>query len=536
MSIPKEPRQQMINMMYLVLTALLALNVSAEILKAFALVNESLEKTTSTIIDKNEIMFKQLEKKMADDPVKSKPYFEKAQLARRYCDDLYKHISALKVIIIDRGGNENGKIDDEDFQEKEEGEPKRTMGESNLEITTWAILEENAGKRGKELRKKITETREKLVALVDTAERAGIKLPLTLPTDPPSKDIGDKKNWQWSIFGLVPQAAGITLLTKFESDTKNSEADILAYLLSKIEASDFKFNVLEAKVIPNSKNVMIGDEYQAEIFVGASSSTLNPLIYIGKLDESDNLVEIYDSVPVQGTKGVYIKRPSGEGIQKYEGVIKVKGPTGEYQNFAFRQEYLSYKSMVIVSPEKMNVLYIALDNPLAISVPGIAPEDVTAGISEGSLSGGKGKYIARVTTPGEVTVSVSIKKKEGGTKAMGQVKFRVKRIPPPTPKIGGLQGGTMKAGTFKAQTGIIAELENFLFEGVRYNIVEFEMFYVAARQDGISAKTTGPLFDAKMGTFIARAKPGDLFNFSNIKARGPDGLSVKLPDITFRLN
>ena len=101
MSIPKEPRQQMINMMYLVLTALLALNVSAEILKAFALVNQSLEKTTNTIIDKNDAMYKQFDKKMSEDPGKTKPQYEKAKLVKQYCDEMYKYLGEIKIKIID---------------------------------------------------------------------------------------------------------------------------------------------------------------------------------------------------------------------------------------------------------------------------------------------------------------------------------------------------------------------------------------------------------------------------------------------------
>lgn len=536
MSIPKEPRQQMINMMYLVLTALLALNVSAEILKAFALVNESLEKSADIIVEKNELMMKQFERKMADDPGKTKPYFDKAQKVQQYCNEFNKYLEEIKNLVIDRGGNKNGKVDEGDFLELEEGEPRRWEGESNLEVITWALLEEEGGKRGIEFKKKIIETREKLLELVDTADRYKIKLSLTLPAD--SKTVGgEKKDWQFSIFHMVPLAAGITLFSKFQSDIKNSESEILAYLLGRISSDDFTFDKLEARVVPSSRNIMIGEEFKAEIFVAASSSTLNPSIFIGKLDSSDNLVEVRDSLQVEGGKGIYTAKPSSEGPQNFEGSIKVKKPNGTIQSFSFREEYLSYKGGIVVSPDKMNVFYLGLDNPVSISVPGVAPEDVTASMTNGNISGAKGKYMVRPTATGKATITVAIKKKEGGgSKQMGSSDFRVRRVPPPVPKIGGQSGGTIKSSTFKAQTGMIADLEDFLFEGVRFNVVEYEMLYIPLRQEGISAKTTGPLFDSKMQSYVQKAKPGDVFYFSNIKARGPDGTTVKLPDIIFKMN
>jgi len=529
----------MINLMYLVLTALLALNVSAEILRAFMLVNRSLQKTSEIIIDKNEIIYKQFEKKMSEDPTKTKPFYDKAQFAKKYCGEVYQKFQENKAVLIDEGGDQSGKVDKGDFMDTP-GEEDRLKGEANLETSSMVLLVEKNGKRAKELRDAVKNTRDKLLQLVenkDDKDRLTKTLPLAEPTDPPKKD-GIQKTWQESLFGEIPLAAAVTLISKFESDIKSSESEIINYLLNQISATDFKFDQLEAKVIANTNYVMIGQEYKAEIFVSAFSSTQNPQVLLGTLDEGGNLLQMRDSVPVQNGKGMYVVRPSSEGEQKYSGVVRIRRPGGDFEDYAFNSSYQVAKGSFVVSPEKMNVLYIAIENPIAVSVPGFPAEKVKASISQGSLTGGKGKYMAMPTTPGKAGVTVTVEINEDGkttSKVMGTQEFRVKRVPDPVPMIGGQEGGQMKAGTFKAQTGLQAVLKDFDFEGVRYAVVEFEMSYIAKRQDLVSSKTQGALFDSRMQEFLSRAKPGDIFIMENIKAVGPDKLPRKLPSITFKL-
>ncbi len=231
-----------------------------------------------------------------------------------------------------------------------------------------------------------------------------------------------------------------------------------------------------------------------------------------------------------------IRSPSNVGPQSYEGVIRLRKPSGEFKFFPFKAEYNVGKGGVVVSPDKMNVLYIGVDNPISISVPGFDPTKVKGSITQGSLRAGsrKGSYIAQVTRPGDADIIVSAVTPEGKTKQMGKAPFRVKRVPDPVAKVGGQPGGNIKTAKFKAQRGIIADLDNFDFD-IRFNVVSYEVIYRAPRADLISTKGSGAAFDTRILNLMNRAKPGDSFVFNDIKAKGPDGTTRKLPSISFEL-
>jgi len=182
----------------------------------------------------------------------------------------------------------------------------------------------------------------------------------------------------------------------------------------------------------------------------------------------------------------------------------------------------------------MNVFYIGVDNPVSVSVPGFAAERVTASISSGTITGSNGKYTVKVTQPGKAIVTVSAKQLDNTTKSMGQVEFRVKRVPDPIAKVAKQPGGAIAAAKIKVQRGMEADLENFDFD-IKFQIVGFEMTYAAKRQDLVTARVNGPMFDSKMLDFINRAKPGDMLYFDDIRAKGPDGSTRKLPSIAFKI-
>ena len=361
-----------------------------------------------------------------------------------------------------------------------------------------------------------------------------------------------KKSWEEYLFDHVPTVAVYTLLTKIQGDAKSSESMVLERILGKIGAEDYKFDALSAKVIAPSSYVLQGEEYQADIFVSAFSSTQNPEVFVGEFDPSkktwkdseplpvkvpDNpLKSGFEPVDVSGGIADFRVKTSAVGVKKKDGVIKVKQPQGDgYDWFPFRLQYQVAPPSVVVSPTKMNVFYIGVDNPVDISVAGFPADKVRASLTEGgTITGSGGNYIAKVKKVGTTKVNVSVVLDDGSVKSMGASEFRMKRVPDPIAVVGGMTGGSVKASTFKVQRGVIAELKNFDFD-IRFNIVGFEMTYAAKRQDLVTADTQGPAFSSKMLDFLNRAKPGDVFYFDNIKAKGPDGVTRKLPGIVFKL-
>ncbi len=527
MSIPKEPRQQMINLMYLFLTAMLALNVSAEILNAFSLVNEGLEVSIGAITDKNDGLLRALEEKKQDDKTAEDEYLAAVRV-HKLTTEAIKQIQSY----ID-------KIYEEVGVEEETGELKNP---GNLEISTNYMV--NKG-HGEELKNLILSTRDSFRNIV--GDNPAVVNNLTLRAeDPPAKE-GEKKDWvEYNFYG-IPAIAAVTLLTKIKTDFNSSESAVLEFLSSRVNASKFTFDVLTGRAISNKNIVNLGETYRADIFVSATSQSAAPKVYLGPLS-----AEAYDASGSLKRQGVKLDKPplkridkviedSENGIVQYEvkttsegpkvisGVIEVKNPnTGEVTYYPFKEEYLVAKSMAVVSPEKMNVFYVGVDNPVSVSAPGYQHSQITAKIKgPGTITprGEAGKYNVKITKAVPIEVEVYAKTDEG-TRFIGKAKFRGKNIPTPDVFLGNAKGGGIRASEARAQSGIYALAEGFDFD-VRFKIKSFEITYKKARQNNlITEKNNGPKFNDKITRIMRNVGPGDRLWFDDIKVAMPDGRTV----------
>lgn len=536
------PRQKMINMMYLVLTALLALNVSTEVLNAFRLVNEGLQSSNTSLTGKNAGIYKAFDKQMETDAAKAKVHFDKAQQAKKLGGELNALIDQYKKEIVEQAKGldpETGEIVERD----------------NIDIATRYFVEEASktkeGKqRGKDLQDRINKTRQELLNLVDDKDRANFKLPLIAET--PKGKAGATQAWEFATFNHVPVTAAVTILTKFQNDVVSSEGAVIEYLIKKIGETDFKFDALAAKIIAPSSYIMQGQQYKADIFLAAFNSATQPEVFLGSLggfkknaDGSYDKVDSQNPLPAGYSEGSMMKAEggmakleqggAGVGEKRYGGIIRVKNPVGGYTFYPFEGSYQVAARSVVVSPTKMNVLYIGVENPMKISVPGVPSNDVNASVEgAGTLKKNPdGSYTATVTQVGKVNVSVSAKI-DGKVQAMGKEEFRVKRIPDPIPSLGGkLFGGNTQPGTIKAQSGLVALLKDFDFDA-KFSVVSFQMVF-SSKGEIFKAETQGPLFNANMKAFLDRAKPKDIIFIDEIKVVGPDKSPRKLGQIAFTI-
>lgn len=505
------PRQKMINMMYLVLTALLALNVSAEILKAFHLVELSLDKSTVNILAKNTAVMKAIGKYHEQFPndVNGKDVFEKAQKARKIADDLVIYIKGIKEVVITgaegrkEDTNGDGKTDDEEVQKADD-------------IETHANLMINK-KKGIELKARINDGRNQLINLLPKDKIKAVTSDLVTPD---FKEEGEVKMWETVMFEHTPAAAVITLLAKFEGDVRNTEAQVLDILRASISESDFTFDKLEPKVIPNNGTyITLGSEYTADIFVAASSSKQEASIVVNGAP-----------VPVEGGVGKFKQVATSEGEKEYSGIITARKPNGQTESYPFKASYTALKPMAVISATKMNVVYIGLDNPISVSVPGYSPKEVKVSVSPGSAGSLKndkqpGNYLLTVNkTQREIAVVVNVDK-NGKTTKMGEAKYRIRVIPDPTPALGTIeQSGGFAAAQLKAQSVVRAPLKNFAFEGVNYIPYEFQ-FFVIPKKGGNTYMGTAhtQVLTDEMKSNLNRAAKGDKIIISSIKVKGPDG-------------
>jgi gliding motility-associated protein GldM len=509
------PRQKMINMMYLVLTALLALNVSAEILKAFHLVEVSLEKSAINIEAKNQAVMKAINKYHEEFPNDSNGniVFVNAKKAREIANELVNYIGELKEqVIAGADGRKEDTNGDGIITDEELTKPDDIENHANLLINQ---------KRGEELRTKINETREKLIALIPKDKAKSVNSDLI--TEDYTEE-GQKKTWESVMFEHSPAAAVVTLLTKFQGDVRNTEAQVLDILKSMISESDFTFDKLEPKVIPNNGTyITLGSEYSADIFVAASSSKQEATIEVnGKV------------VPVEGGIGKYKVVPTTEGEIKYKGIIKAKKPNGEEETYPFEQSFTALKPLAVISATKMNVVYIGLDNPISVSVPGYSPAELQVSINPSSAGTWKqdkqaGTYLFKPNSSAKEVVVVASVTKNGKTTKMGEQRYRIKQVPKPIPMLGSIEAsGSYAAGVIKSSTFVYAALKDFAFEGISYKPVKFTLIYQPRKGDGDFAQVNGQGMDAKAKQLLNKAKSGDRFTLTQVFAAGPAG-TVILP-------
>ncbi|MGY8951431.1 MAG: type IX secretion system motor protein PorM/GldM, partial [Flavobacteriales bacterium] len=342
---------------------------------------------------------------------------------------------------------------------------------------------------------------------------------------------GKKQLWEVYNFYDMPAVGALTLLSKMQSDVRNTESDIINMLRENINAGSLKFTSAEGIQIPNSNFVLKGDSFRAQIFIAAKDTTQAPIIYVGEFDslgggKYEMIGDDYETVKVVNGKGIFAKRASSEGNQKWGGLIAMKTDNGT-KMYPFSGEYLVAAKTAVVSPTNMNILYLEVDNPLKISVPGYTAGVISAVINNGKVLPVKkylGEYSARPSKKGKAVVSLFAEVNGKRTK-MGDMEFRVKAVPPPKPKVDftKLVNGSLiisKSELLNAG-GLQAKLEDFDFKGVRYIITSYRLTgFIKGEQT--YRETKGGAFSDKMLNIIKNTKAGNSITISNIKAKRID--------------
>lgn len=519
----------MINLMYLVLTAMLALNVSAEVMNAFFTLDNG-NRTTMGVVDG------QLDATVAglnqvlDDPSKAK-YKEVLKPAiatvRQESKDFNAYVNEIRDQLIDGGGNADGEVNAADFKEGHDGEYKYIVAKKNKDVTTRLLVD---GGTGEELKERILGTRDRLIKtysdviannqkLLELNESEAEALVQSVAADMPFaiddsewKDNPDSKAKTWSEykFRQMPVAAVLPLLSQIQADLKTAEANMVNSLAKlaggkAIVIDDF-FPVVQA----NKSYVIGGETIKAEVSVGSRSSTLDP--------KNITLTANGRALPIgaNGRATLNIKG-TGSGQKTIPLGVSIKNPlTGEVKKGTGEFTYEVGSRSVAVSADQMNVFYMGVDNPLTVSASGVSSNDVRVNFGGGVTGSGSGsKYVVKGTKPGKATVSVSAK-----GKPLGSFEFRVKRIPDPVARLGKKADGTMGNGEFKAQRGVIPTLENFDFNA-KCNIQGFKLTRVPKRQDAITVVNRGGAFAADAQRLVRAATPGDTYYFRDIKGKCP---------------
>jgi len=522
------PRQKMINVMYLVLIALLALNVSKEILKSFHMIEVSFNKAQDNLDAKIGEKMKGLEKSSKSDPTLV-PYFNRAEQARETTDELVSYINGIIKELEDltEGRKEYEGEQDPSTLKSYETELK---GSDNIEThANYFFVDAEGGPkpgwRAEELEKRINETRENLIKLLEQDTANGIDIAEGIQDQIASASMlraelepGEKKYSSWSRKYLEhsPLAAVVTLLTKIQSDAKTTEAAVID-ILAQGKETQYTIEELVPVVKTTSNIVMLGEEYKAEVFLAARTS--------GDENTTFHLEGSESELTKEGGKGIYTVTPNNQGTFTWGGMIKVKTKKG-VEEYPFEAEYQAFQGQASISATKMNMLYIGVDNPISVAVPGVNPDGINATISSGSLrKKGRGSYIAKVTRPGNATISVSAKLSNGDVKTVGRMEYRVRRLPKPEAKWGTQEGGRpIPKAALLSQRMITAGMgPEFAFEGLRYRVTGYQFIYAPRRGEAMMVPGRSAAISGGMKNVIQRAKRGDRVIVEKIRASGPGG-------------
>jgi len=506
MALPKEPRQKMINIMYLVLTALLALNVSSEILNAFKTVRRSLETTNTTVNTSTNTIMKSLEDKTKEEQTKERAleWFPKAQQVVSTSKGLYDYIENLKNEIIKRAGGKPG-----DFG---------GFKEDNLDIVTKLMVTEG---KGKELLAKLTKYKADIFG-IDTSIKAEFEKSLSIDVAPAPGQDGKTKEWEVSYFHMVPTVAGLTILTKFQNDIRTSENKVVAFCHQKVGEVKVIFDSYAPIVGQSSSYLFPGQELEIKAGVGAYSKTAQPSIVVNG-----------SSVPI-GTEGFASYKTTVNGVGSHSIPVKISyfnQVTGKQEQKDVTIEYtVGSPSGASVALDEMNVLYIGWQNKLTIaSSTGDEKTQVSISGGGGSLQKtGPGKYIATVNSvTDDCKINVTV---DGKTSSFP---FRVRTIPDPVATVGGVASNeNMTAGQFKAQTGVGAYIKDFPLN-IKYSVVSFTLTADNADGDVDEAPCQGNTWSPKALGMIRALAPGRMVTIDQIRAQGPDGRVRKIPGLTY---
>ncbi|MGB0840063.1 MAG: gliding motility protein GldM [Chitinophagales bacterium] len=560
MSLPKEPRQQMINVMYIVLIAMLALSVSAEILNAFKIVNNGISSSNQAIRDQIDATLLGFQEKVQKEG-KGENFYAAAQQAGEITKDFVTYTEEIEAILLKESGNSKSinELNRPDDQET----PSRVMLGTNQQGKAYELKAKIEGIRtqyGDVLRKLGTESRS-MTRNVEFLEKA---MPLKIGDIP--EDAGTE-DWAVYNFNEMPMIAALTLLNQFRNDAISTESMIVQRLSELVGGVDIVDNNMKVVAIPSSKSVMQGDAFSLEVFLAAGNPAQLPIVTIeGK------------EVPLRpdGT-ALYELTANGLGSKTLNGTLTIEDANGVPKTMPFSTKFdvtprldvdvdkddpsasqiaslqaqltkalaeveqLKNRPMPttkeptptgVISADKMNVFYIGVDNPVSVSISGASISDVKTTIDNGQLSStGRGQYAVRVKGPPGRKTNVNL---AVGRNKITSKEFRIKKIPDPIPEIGGKSGGGMGTGEMKAQLGVVAKLYNFDFDA-RFDVLGFEMTRAPRGKDLMTTVNRGASFSGEAKQMLNEAKIGDIYYFDNIKVMGPDKISRTLPSISFRV-
>ena len=504
---PVSPRQKMINLMYIVLLAMLALNVSTEVLQGFAVVRESLDRTTRNASSVNDELYGNFREQMASNPEKVRAWFEKATQVRNMSDSLYNFAEALKIAIVKEADGPDGDL-------------RNIDNTDNLDAAGTVMLSPISGK-GQKLYNAINSYRERILTFVtDPRQREIITSNLSTTVPRHKNNLG--KNWQEYMFENMPVAAAVTLLSKLQNDVRYAEGEVLHTLVSNVDVKDIRVNKLQAFVVPEKTTLYPGERFTANIVMAAVDTTQQPEIYV-------------NGSRVSTRNGQYSFTAGGVGEHQFGGYILMRNAKGDILRRNFLQKYnvIPVPGGATIAADLMNVLYAGYDNPMSVSVPGVPQTGVSVSMTGGRLvSKGPGRYVAVPSAVGhDVTFHVTARDGDK-TRSFPPFTFKVRKLPDPTPYIAvgdnRYKGGNLTKAGLMGANQLTAAIDDGILD-IQFRVTGFSTVFYDNMGNAVQMASQGAAFTDRMREQFRRLSRGRRFYITEVHAVGPDGIARTLP-------
>ncbi|MDR2916820.1 MAG: gliding motility protein GldM [Tannerella sp.] len=501
---PNSARQKMINLMYLVFIAMMALNVSSEVLDGFELVEHSLRASTENTTTRNEHIMANLDRAYQANPAKVGEWRAMGVNVKAQSDDLIKYIEELKLRIVQESDGKDGDV--ENIEHKDD-----------LEAASRVMLAPVVGE-GKKLKERLDGYCTTMCSVVgDPSKRTMFESMLS--TDPVKKAGVVANSWETALFENMPVAAAVTLLTKIQSDVRTVEGEVLSTLITNVDVGDYRVNKIEALVIPKSQIVTSGMPYEAQIVLAAVDSTKQPEYYLGETLLKNNMISI---------------STGGTGDRTLSGKVVADGET-----YSFDAKYAVTESTATIAPTLMNFLYESIDNDMEIAMPGVPSGAVKASLTGHGSVVFKDKNIWTVkglSISSSPKVTVTLTASVGGRNVSASKEFTVRPLPDPLPFISykdangtvrKFKGGTFPKRNLMDASGLQAAIDDGALN-VPYTVTGFTLTSVDALGNYIPEVSNSGEFTPRQKDFIRNLARGKRFYISNVKALDPAGKPVAI--------
>ena len=498
----------MINLMYLIFIAMLALNMSKEVLSAFGLMNEKLTASNEAATVRNSQFFAGLEQQAIDQPEKYSPLRDQAAQISGLAKTFNTYISDLK-------GQMTAKVEDPtDYEIMDKGDflDQAFFKGDKLKPEGEAFLAE------------IAKFRDGVVAVLATnPDMASIAKDVKekFATEPVKvKGEINKKDWLDYHYKGFPLVASLTKMTQLQADVKTTESEVLSSMLAgklKVEASLTNFDAI---VVPDKTAFFSGEKFTGRIILGKKDNTL----------KADKVVVNGTELPADAMKAgeTFLEFPAGAvGERDIKGQFTfMEGGEPVVIDFESTYAVVPKPNSATISADKMNVVYRGVKNPMTISFAGVSDNNVSAsapGLSKGS---GVGKYVMNPGSGKEVSINVTGTLPDG-SKVSDKATFRIKEIPKPNGSIAGqVDNATLPRANVEIAT-IGAVLDDFDFD-LPIGVTSFTIKVPGQP----SVNVQGNKLNSQAKAALRKAKRGDGIQIINIKAKILDGNPTKLKGVS----